>query len=470
MIINYDHKQEIIDRKTTNKLKSIGFGFILLISLFSRSHVFSQDVVSIDYLLGLPQNQVEVYELDKTDTRLVSISFDFSAGQIENEDLLDSLLSGELPIQQIDFVYTRFKVSKDFNQEKLNRSRLELLRKHASFIFDNNLIEWNFYEQVNNFNLVENKKLFHGFVIHYLNHPTYTGNNGVLSTEDEIKTIETYLKSLVIPSTQSEIAQIIELPIQYYPLSKSKKKKGIMYSKKFLGRWRKPTPIKYDTIRRERLTGGIYSPFCNDSVVTQTLRKYENKWNCNYLIEDVTGSMYPYIAQTLAWKKMKLDSSILEYFVFFNDGDRHPDGPIGNSGGASYLKSHDFEKIGSKIQEVMQKGKGGSAPENNIEALLFAETKFDESDSYILIADNNAPVRDMKIVEKVKKPVHIILCGVHNGRIHHSYIELAAQTGGSLHTIEEDIDDVKAMKPGDIFEMGGQKWKFLSVGSIVLVK
>lgn len=470
MNTNYYNKQGVTDKNIMKRIDVFRLTFILYMSLFSMTPLLSQDVVSIDYLMSMPHNQVDVYKVDKTDIKLVYIPFDFSASQIENEDLLDSLLSGELPIERIDFIYTRFKVSEAFDQEQLNRSRLELLRKHAAFIFDNNLIEWNFFEQVNNLNLEENKKLFHGFVIHYLQHPTYAGNNGGLSTEEEINAIEAYLKKVIIPSSGSSVEEIIKRPQEYYPILKSKQTKGIRYSKQIFGTWRKAAPITYDTIWTDLRTAGFYSPFCNDTVVIKTLRNYEEKWNCNYLIEDVTGSMYPYIAQTLAWKKMKLDSSILEYFVFFNDGDHHPDGPIGKSGGAYYTQSHDFEEIGSNIKEVMLKGGGGGAPENNIEALLYAETKFNESDSYILIADNNAPIRDLAILKDIKKPVHIILCGVRNGRIHHSYINLAIQTGGSLHTIEEDIDDVNKLNPGDIFEMGGQKWKFISVGSIVLVK
>ncbi|MDB4517034.1 hypothetical protein N9089_05485, partial [Crocinitomicaceae bacterium] len=201
-----------------------------------------------------------------------------------------------------------------------------------------------------------------------------------------------------------------------------------------------------------------------------TLRNYEDQWNCDYVVEDVTGSMYPYIAQTLAWKKLKLETSSISHFVFFNDGDANPDGPIGKSGGAYYIESHDFEEIGERVTEVMRKGYGGGAPENNVEATLFAEKKFDESDSYILIADNNAPVRDMSISGKITKPTHIILCGVRNGRIHHSYINLAIMTGGTLHTIEEDIVSINKLEPGDTFEMGGQKFKFNSVGSIELVR
>lgn len=429
---------------------------------------FSQDVVSIDYLLSTPSKQVDIYRLDRKDSTLLVIPFDFSSNESDFEQLMDSLQQSDRTIEKIDFVYTRFKVSETFDQEKLNRSRLELLRLHAPLIFDNNLIEWNFYEQVNDFNLESNKRLFHGFVIHFLKHPTYAGNKG-LSTEEEIKIIKDYLKTVVRKSESSSF-HVIERSPQFYPILKKKKEKGILYDKKFLRIWRKQSPVLYDTIWTPVIEEGFYKPFPTDTVVIQTLRRYEDKWNCNFLIEDVTGSMYPYIAQTLAWKKLKMDSSILEHFVFFNDGDNHPDGPIGKSGGAYYFHSDDFEKIADEIYRVMQKGSGGGAPENNIEATLYGESKFKESDSYILIADNNAPIRDMAISNKIQKPTHMILCGVRNGRIHHSYINLAIKTGGTLHTIEEDINKIATLSPGDIFEMGGQKWKYLGPDQIVLIR
>ncbi|MEX2483864.1 MAG: hypothetical protein WED10_04875 [Brumimicrobium sp.] len=447
----------------------IKHSFFVVLMAFAAP-IFSQDVVSVDYLMESEVRQVNVYDVDDSDTNLLFIPFDYSSSKTETTDLFDSLASSSCPIEKIDFVYTQYKVSEDFDQANLNRKRLEVLRKHAPFIFDNNVIDWHFYEQINNLSLEENKKLFHGFVIHYLHNSAYAGNNGPMSTEDEIKAIENYLDSVRISSSKRVVDKITECETRYSPILRRKREKGIYYSKKFFGIWRKELPATYDTTWSESIIPGSYTPFGTDTVVIKTLRSYEDKWNCNYVVEDVTGSMYPYIAQTLAWKKLKMDSSVLEHFVFFNDGDNRPDGPIGKSGGAYYIQSHDFEEIGNKSKQVMRKGFGGGAPENNIEATLFAGKKFKESETFILIADNYAPIRDMSISDKVEKPTHIILCGVRNGKIHHSYIKLALQTGGSIHTIEEDIDDVQQLKAGDTFEMGGQKWKYLSRGHIVLIK
>jgi len=441
----------------------------LLAFSFSLSFSHAQDVVSIDYLMGTPVKVVERYEVDELkDSTKVYLPFDFAASDMENERFIDSIISEDKPIAKIDFVYTKFRVSEDFDQEQLNRERLELLRRNAPFIFDNNVIEWSFYEQSNAMGLDENKTLFHGFVIHYLSHPMYLGNDG-LSTEEEIDAIYDYLKDIKRPETVREIRGIATYGGRYLPILKRKREAGKRYPKKLFGIWRKKEEVWHDTSWVERSIAGFYRPFGEDTVVTKTLRNYEDKWNCNYVVEDVTGSMYPYIAQTLAWKKLKMDESGIEHFVFFNDGDRRPDGPIGKSGGAYYINSNDFDEVGKFITDVMHKGGGGAAPENNAEATIYAESEFDESDSYILIADNNAPVRDMIIADEIKKPTHVILCGVFNGRIHHTYINLALNTGGTLHTIEEDITDIGKLKSGDTFKMGGQKWRFISRGKIELV-
>ena len=56
----------------------------------------------------------------------------------------------------------------------------------------------------------------------------------------------------------------------------------------------------------------------------------------------------------------------------------------------------------------------------------------------ILIADNSACVRDYRLCDSIHVPVKVILCGTPNG-INPMFINLAARTKGSLHTIEEDI-------------------------------
>lgn len=447
-------------------LKALG---VLTVALTVSLQCTAQDVVSIDYLLGSPIKTVEKYNTQTLDSSVVLIPFDFANGSTNSLDMLDSIFSGSKPIVKIDFVYTRFKVSPDFDQKELNRQRLECLRERAPMIFDNNVIEWEFYEQANTFDLETNRSYFHGFAIHLLEDDYYAGNYGKMTTDGEITFISDYLKEIYPEVSVRSVSKIQAIDGKYLPISKRKREKGIRYHKKLIF-WRKREAVTYDTLWVTESVPGAYRGVIADTVVIRTLRNYEDKWDCVLVVEDVTGSMYPYIAQTLAWKKLKMDSTKLQHFVFFNDGDSKPDGPIGKSGGAYYIHSNELKAIEDKVYSVMKKGYGGGAPENNVEATLYAEEAYGDSPSYILIADNNAPVRDMVLRKDIEKPIHLILCGVRNGRIHHSYITLAMTTGGSLHTIEEDIDSVPELKPGDTFDMGGQKFELSPDGRLILVR
>ena len=78
--------------------------------------------------------------------------------------------------------------------------------------------------------------------------------------------------------------------------------------------------------------------------------------------------------------------------------------------------------------------------ENDLEAIEKGCEKFSQSKNIVLIADNNAPPRDTTLLDNIKKPVHVILCGVRNNHtIRTAYLNLAYKTKGSIHTMEEDL-------------------------------
>jgi hypothetical protein len=54
-------------------------------------------------------------------------------------------------------------------------------------------------------------------------------------------------------------------------------------------------------------------------------------------------------------------------------------------------------------------------PENNIEAILHGIKQNHRIKSVILIADNNATPRDLELLNKVRGPTRVILCGSSNG-------------------------------------------------------
>lgn len=170
------------------------------------------------------------------------------------------------------------------------------------------------------------------------------------------------------------------------------------------------------------------------------------KWQNKLIVMDLTGSMYPYAQQVSTWLKLHfVKDTTSQNFVFFNDGDkkRDEDKKIGSTGGVYYCKAKNIDELVASMELTIKKGQGGDAPENVIEALLFGLNKSGKPEDVILIADNWAKVRDIKLLPRLKVPVHIILCGVTEGmEIDSDYLNIAYKTKGSVHTIEQDITDL----------------------------
>ena len=131
---------------------------------------------------------------------------------------------------------------------------------------------------------------------------------------------------------------------------------------------------------------------------------------------------------------------------------------MGSTGGIYFIAPQSPEFVFKEIRKAMTKGNGGGdIPENDIEALIKAFENCKECSEAILIADNLSDCRDFPLLWKIKKPVHIVLCGTKDG-VNTQYLEIARRTGGTIHTIEQDIGNLQKLNEGDTFNIGNQKF------------
>ncbi|MEL6193995.1 MAG: hypothetical protein AAFR66_18180 [Bacteroidota bacterium] len=179
-----------------------------------------------------------------------------------------------------------------------------------------------------------------------------------------------------------------------------------------------------------------------DSTVFKVMERNRH-WNDMLVVMDWTGSMYKYGLQMLLWHKQQLkdNNSSIKHLVLFNDGNNRKNWQKkpGKTGGIYKTPSHDLEYIIKTMAFVMKKGDGGDAEENDLEAVLTGINHLNKYEDIILIADNKSEVRDMELLVKINRPVHIILCDTEQEKIHPHYKEIAEKTGGSIHTIGEDF-------------------------------
>ena len=85
---------------------------------------------------------------------------------------------------------------------------------------------------------------------------------------------------------------------------------------------------------------------------------------------------------------------------------------IGNTGGIYATKTGNTDEALQMMEKSKAAGTGGDFPENDVEALIYAQKNYPEAKALVLIADNMASVRDIKLLEKLaesQKPVHILI-------------------------------------------------------------
>lgn len=195
------------------------------------------------------------------------------------------------------------------------------------------------------------------------------------------------------------------------------------------------------------------------SNVVYNVFKRNTAWKNKLIVADLTGSMYPYAQQLSTWLKLHfLKDTTSQNFSFFNDGDKKRDDhkKIGSTGGVYYCKAKTIDELIATMDLTIKKGQGGDAPENVIEGILYGLSKSGKVSEVILIADNWAKVRDIKLLSRIRVPVHVVLCGVFEGmEISEDYLNIAYKTKGSVHTIEQDITDLMNQGNGKKFNING---------------
>jgi antitoxin component YwqK of YwqJK toxin-antitoxin module len=205
------------------------------------------------------------------------------------------------------------------------------------------------------------------------------------------------------------------------------------------------SPTKETTLKFDKFLTGEYK--IKDSTIFKVFER-NKEWKKVLLVVDMTGSMFPYIGQLLVWFKRNIEGEKIKYYALFNDGDNIADNKksIGTTGGVHPFEAKDYKKLKKDLEDVRKMGEGGDDPENDLEALIKGMAAYRDYQDIILIADDSE-IRDMSLLKRIRKPVHVILCGTKRG-INHQYIKLAVQTKGSIHSTNNSVY-IKKLKEGD---------------------
>jgi hypothetical protein len=461
---------------------------------YTSAQVMDSAVVNPDLLSKMKEEVISKYDISRESKYIIYLPMNYSKFLFTEEDKELFLSLKDTLIEQIDLVYTVFRRSETFDQVKLNKERYEMLQDFFPETFNNNLIRWNLMAQNGAVDYEDARTYFHGFVIYLKPHHVTTKEGEVISTVRDLRVDDPETRSLELNEEIAAIKKVMSKSTatktvydttytekkkrvwtgMYWAKNKKKRKKGKKFKTK--GRQKRPkeyvTKIEKEMVIKEREVPDleampepekVLQTLTKDTVVYTAMNRIFDKYEDHVVVQDVTGSMHPYLTQTLLFLQSHLQTSETEKFVFYNDGDDKPDGPIGRSGGTYYVSSDKYKDIEEMAFEAMENGRGGKEAENDVEACLYGIKKFPKCKGVILIADNYSRMRDFKLIPRLmalNKPVRIIICGIAEGEnINLDYIYLAKYTKGSLHTLHEDIAELDKKTDGSAFKIGTQYFK-----------
>ncbi len=189
-----------------------------------------------------------------------------------------------------------------------------------------------------------------------------------------------------------------------------------------------------------------------DSIVYKIIDRNIADWDNVLTVIDWTSSMHEYGLQLFIWLELhEKQRQRFRKFVFFNDGDDKisAEKVTGFTGGIYCSEDNSTKQALELMQTVAQNGTGGDEQENDVEALIEGIKQCLDCEDIILIADSKSMVRDVALLPDLinlcktqNRRIHVILAG-NEPNVFMEYLIIAYQTGGSLHTLEEDIEDLK---------------------------
>lgn len=414
--------------------------FIALLSSCRKEIVPNELLPKFDSILKDPTQLTEYEFSEGIPFKHIALPLEFGSNKFKDSTILAKLENTH--IKYITYVYSDFKSDSEFKQEELNRERLYNLYQYFPELFDSNETEWEIIEQTGAKSENEAKELFHGYAVYYRPSPTKE------SMEAEIDYMENMIDTaLTFISTVSDSSTLIT------------KVESIAIVDEFGSEAYYESDIAFevaDSAYTKEAGTFDYGNYFQDTTVSAVLNRNKD-WDKMLINCDLTGSMSPYSAQLFVWHRLNIDKNKIQHFVFFNDGDMTPDNEkkAGNTGGVYYSKADDFDALKEVAYKCMRNGGGGDAPENDIEAMLKGFKKCKDCRDVILIADNWANMRGFEFIDKIDRPVRIILCGTQFG-INKQYLDLARATKGSVHTIEKDISNLMDLREGEKITISGR--------------
>jgi hypothetical protein len=431
---------------------------ILLLLCCGKLH--AQDRL-IQRIVDAPVTRLPLYKnIQQPGILAIPLRCDY-AGHIIND--ADPMIDwSNMQVLAVELVFTDYPSHLDL--KALNTRRLQQLFVRFPALKNNASIDWQLIRQTDGAEKAAAQQLFHGFVVYARPRQSMAAmaiDSAKLSSLLTPKPVIRPRRLGFLATDTTRLREMYEIE-PYTIVKKMKVREALEYLnmepsliRKYPGIdsilvFEKPTSDSTETVLRRDPP--------EDSTVIKVLDRM--RWQRMLVVADVTASMYPYTGQLLLWLQLHEDERRIYQCVFFNDGDNkdEADKQPGRTGGIYATGSSVFEEVEKLLYRAMSRGSGGAIPENNLEALLYGIETCPSCTEAVMIVDNHSNVADMSLLPLVKKPVHIIACGVIN-KINPDYLNIARSTGGSVHLAETDLQNLAALPEGAVLTIGRYRYR-----------
>lgn len=473
--------------------------------------VSAQSTSKIKDILAQEPYEVDAYDTSGFGEYQLAIRFNYASAKVLNPaDYAGIRAYGKL---KVEYIYSKYTQSQP-SQKELDFKRYQALQKLAPDLFENPAVNWDIIVQSGATTADSARGLFHGFVITYQppvsaaktarvrreldgilecakrnlpeGAPEFPGGNDSLyywletnikfpkeiTTKGERRMVmieweidEATGKTEAVgvsrgagPKHNEHVRAVVQKMPEW-----SEGLEGVRY---IIGVEFELTEDGKQRIDAGKLTGYDPTKCKNRRSDSTVLKIFERnpQWKNMLVVEDVTGSMLPYVGDLLLWNALKDNVRNVKHFIFFNDGDALADGEkkIGSTGGLYHVRPKRIEDLEETMIQAMSGGDGGDGPENDLEAVLAGIKACPDCKEIILIADNSVTPRDLELLSKIDRPVHVVLCGARDGVPNPAHLLIAWKTKGSLHTIKQDINNLTNLQEGQGVTIMGQNFKILN--------
>jgi hypothetical protein len=201
----------------------------------------------------------------------------------------------------------------------------------------------------------------------------------------------------------------------------------------------------------------------NKQEIKAMLYRNKDQWTAKRIIANIDCSMYQYLDELMVWNYSDEQEQNNNTYWLFNgfQNDSKPSSSGNDRRGIFFVPNNDVAGFCNTVDKIVNFSCGGNRLENVVEALILGAKDKSPEEELLFIADNYSDVSDLNKLQELHVPVRVLLTASEYG-VNEHYLEIAYRTGGSIHTIHEDIPSghLQDLEDGEQLQVGKYTYQF----------